>query len=127
MDAPVAPAGILAGQAQNEQPDGPHSAGPAWAPGAGPGCVAAGQQVAVPSQHRAGADQQPDPVGQAAGEAVQQGGQEYPVRSGEPRPGGAGLPLQDVIWCRTTKISPSLSRSLIGSSRSNPNTPVTLR
>ena len=31
------------------------------------------------------------------------------------------------IWWRSTTISTSLSRSLTGSSRSNPNTPVTLR
>ena len=38
---------------------------------------------------------QPDPAEQVAGEAVQQGGQERPVGRGEPRPGGAELPLQD--------------------------------
>lgn len=32
---------------------------------------------------------------QAAGEPVQQGGQERAVAGGEPRPGRAGLPLQD--------------------------------
>jgi hypothetical protein len=32
-----------------------------------------------------------------------------------------------VIWWRSAKISTSLSRSLIGSSRSNPNTLVTAR
>lgn len=39
--------------------------------------MAAGQQVAVPSQHRVGADQQPDPAEQAAGEAVQYRGEEH--------------------------------------------------
>jgi hypothetical protein len=57
--------------------------------------VAAGEQVAVPAEHRIGADQQPDAAGQAVGESVQQGGQERPVGRGEPRPGRAELPLQD--------------------------------
>jgi hypothetical protein len=57
--------------------------------------VAAGQQVPVPSQHGVGADQQPDAAEQAAGEPVQQGGQERAVAGGEPRPGRAELPLQD--------------------------------
>jgi hypothetical protein len=57
--------------------------------------VTAGQQVPVPSQHRIGADQQPDPAEQAVGEPVQESGQECPVTGGEPRPGRAELPLQD--------------------------------
>jgi hypothetical protein len=65
----------------------------------------------VPSQHRVGAYQQPDPAEQAAGEPVQHGGHECAVAIGELRPGGAELPV-------------SLSRSLVGS---NANTFVTLR
>ena len=49
----------------------------------------------MPAQNRFGAHQQPDPAEQAAGEPVQQDGQERPVARGEPRPGRAQLPLQD--------------------------------
>jgi hypothetical protein len=57
--------------------------------------VAAGEQVAVPAQHRVGTDQQPYPAEQAAGESVQQGSQERPVAGRESRLGCAQLPLQD--------------------------------
>jgi hypothetical protein len=86
VDAPVAPAGVLAGRAQCKQPDGPHGPRPAWAPGAGSGRVTAGQQVAVPAERRVGTYQQPDAAGRAVGEPLQEGGQECAVTGGEPRP-----------------------------------------
>ena len=95
VDAPVAPARILPCQAQHQLADGADGARPARAPGAGPGRVAARQQVPVPAQHRLWPDQQPEPAEHVPWEPVQQGGQERPVGRGEPRPGLAQLPLQD--------------------------------
>ena len=95
MDAPVAPAGILSCQAQHQLADGADGARPARATGAGPGRVAARQQVPVPAQHCVGPDQQPEPSEHAAREPVQQGGQERPVSKGEPRPDRTQLPFQD--------------------------------
>jgi len=63
--------------------------------GAGPGRVTACQQVAVPAQHRVRPNKQPEPAKYVAWEPVQQGGQERPAASEEPRPGLAQLPLQD--------------------------------
>ena len=57
--------------------------------------MAAGQQVAMPAQHRVRLHQQPEPAEHVPREAVQQGGQERAAASGEPWPGRAELPLQD--------------------------------
>jgi hypothetical protein len=89
--------------------------------------VAARQQIPVPSQHRIGAHQQPDPAEQATGEPVQQGGQERPITRGESRPGRAQLPLQDRDLVPQYQDLQVLVAVAPRSSRSNPNTPVTLR
>jgi hypothetical protein len=68
--------------------------GTAWAPGPGPGRVAARQEIPVPAQHRVGPHQQPEPAKNVAWEPVQQGGQERPVAGQEPRPGVAQLTFQ---------------------------------
>ena len=94
MDAPVSPAGVLSCQAKHQLADGADGARPARAPGAGPGRMAACQQVPVPAQHRLRPDQQPEPSEHVPWEVVQQGGQERPIGGGEPRPGRAQLPLQ---------------------------------
>ena len=63
----------------------------------------------------------------AAREPVQQGGWE---RRSLRENGGRVVPscrCRTAIWCRSTTISTSLSQSPIGSSRSNANTPATLR
>ena len=69
--------------------------GPPRAPGAGSGRVMAGQEIALPAQHRVRPHQQPEPAEHVAWEPVQQGGQERPVGGGEPQPGRAQLPVQD--------------------------------
>jgi hypothetical protein len=81
-------------QAQHQQADGADGARPTRAPGAGPGRVAARQEIPVPAQHRVRPDQQPEPAKHVPREPVQQGGQERPVAREEPRPGRAHLPLQ---------------------------------
>jgi hypothetical protein len=95
VDAPVAPAGILPRQARHQQADGADGARPARTAGAGPGRVAARQDVPVPVQHRLWTDQQPEPAKHVPPEAVQQRGQERPIGRAEPRPGLTKLPLQD--------------------------------
>jgi hypothetical protein len=60
VDAAVAPAGILPCQAQDQLADGADGARPARTLGAGPGRMAACQQVAVPAQHRVRPHQQPN-------------------------------------------------------------------
>ena len=72
VDAAVAPAGILPCQAQDQLADGADGARPARALGAGPGRMAACQQVAVPAQHRVRLHQQPEPAQNVAREPVQQ-------------------------------------------------------
>lgn len=57
--------------------------------------MATGQQIPVPAQHGVRPDQEPAPAEKVSREPVQQGSQERPVARGEPRPGGAHLPLQD--------------------------------
>jgi hypothetical protein len=57
VQAPVAPAGVFPRQAQHQRADGVHSARPARALGSGNGRVTAGDQVAMPAQHRVGAHQ----------------------------------------------------------------------
>jgi hypothetical protein len=87
----------------------------------------AGQEIALPAQHRVRPDQQPEPAEHVAWEPVQQGGQERPV-GGENR--GRVVPScrsSTVTWWRSAKISASLSRSLTGRSRSNANAFVTPR
>lgn len=95
MDEPVAPAGILPGQAQYQQADGADGARSARAPGPGPGRMPTAQQVRVPAQHRLRLHQQPEPAQYIPRQPVQQGGQERAVATGEPRPGNAQLLLQD--------------------------------
>jgi len=95
VDAPVAPGRVFPGQAQHQHPDGADGARTSPAAGTGSSCVAAGEQVPVPAQDRAGLDEQQDPGEQVAGEPVQQRGQERPVGGREPRPGRAKLSLQD--------------------------------
>lgn len=59
MQASVAPAGIFPHQTQHQGTDGTYGRWPAWTLGSGGGRVTAGEQVAMPAQHRVGADQQP--------------------------------------------------------------------
>ena len=79
---------------QHQLANGTDSARPTRSAGAGPGRVAARQEIAVPAQHRVRLDQQPEPAEHVPGEPMQQGGQERPVDEGEPRPGLTQLPLQ---------------------------------
>jgi len=62
--------------------------------GPGSGRVMAGQEIALPAQHRVRPHQQPEPAEHVAWEPVQQGGQERTVDRREPRPCLAQLPLQ---------------------------------
>jgi hypothetical protein len=55
--------------------------------------VAAAQQVAVPTQDGVGRDNQVEPSQRWSGELVEQGGEERPVRPGQP--GFVDLALQD--------------------------------
>ena len=87
MDAPVAPGRVLSCKAQYQLADGADGARSARAPGAGSGRVMAGQEIALPAQHRVRPHQQPEPAEHVAWEPVQQGGQERPVARAEPRPG----------------------------------------
>jgi hypothetical protein len=59
VQAPVAPTGVLSGQAQDQGSDGADRARSASAPGPGSGGVPAGDQVTVPAQDRVRAHQQP--------------------------------------------------------------------
>jgi hypothetical protein len=78
-------------------------------------------QVAVPSQYRIGAHQQPQSTQCIARELVQQRRQERPIARPEPRPVAAQLPLQHRDLMTSARISTSLSRSLIESKRSMAN------
>jgi hypothetical protein len=57
--------------------------------------VTAGDQVAMPAQHRLGAHQQPDPAQHGAGESMQQRGEQGPIGGGEPNLLTVQLPLED--------------------------------
>jgi hypothetical protein len=52
-------------------------------------------QVAVPAQHRLGADQQPDFMEYVAGELVEQGGEPGPICPGESDSLAVQVPFED--------------------------------
>ena len=85
----------------------------------------AAEQVAVPAQDGVGGDDQVGLSKLAAGEAMEQGGEERPVRSGEA--GLVYLTLQDTELVAQRQISMSLLVSLVGSSRMKANTLVSAR
>lgn len=49
----------------------------------------------MPAQHCVRADQQPQAAQSGTGQRGEQGGEEGPIRRGEPHPLGAELPLQN--------------------------------
>jgi hypothetical protein len=127
VDAAIAPARILSCQAQDQLADGADGAWPARASGAGAGCVAAREQVAMPAQHRVQSDQKPEPAGDVPREPAQQGGQERSAGGGNRGRVVPSCRSRTVIWWRRTKISTSFSLSVIGSISSNANAFVTAR
>lgn len=74
VQAPVAPCRILGGQAQDQGADGAYGARSAWALGPGPGGVAAGGQVAVPSRNGVRPHRQPHPTQHLRRQTSQQHG-----------------------------------------------------
>jgi hypothetical protein len=70
VDAPVAPAAVVACQAQHQRADGPHRGWPTGAFGARQAGVTSGDQVAMPAQYRFRAHQKSDPMQHVAGESV---------------------------------------------------------
>lgn len=94
MEAPVVPAGILPGPAQDRSAGGAHGARPARALRAGASGVAAREKVAVPAQHGVRSDQQPQPAQHVHRQPVQQRCQERPVAGAEPHLLLSELPLQ---------------------------------
>jgi hypothetical protein len=80
--------------------------------------MASGDQVAVPAAHGFWAHGQPDPAQDVAREPVQQRGEEGSISRGEPRLRALQLSFEDGDLWRRARISASLARSLIGSSRS---------
>ena len=94
VDPAVAPAGVLAGQPEDQGPDVPAGSRPAGLAAHGPGGPAAADDVAVPAQDRVRGDQQPQPVAAGFRYHAEQGREECPVRPVQLR--AARLPpLQD--------------------------------
>jgi hypothetical protein len=79
VDPAVAPAGVLAGQTEDQGPDVPAGGWPPGLAADGPGGPAAADDVAVPAQDRVRGDQQPQPVAPRFGYHGEQGRQECPV------------------------------------------------
>jgi hypothetical protein len=94
MQASVSPAGVFPCQAQHQHANGTHSRGPARAFRPGQVRVAAGEEVAVPAQHRVRAHQKPHAAQHVARQPVQQRSQERPITRVEPHLLGAQLPFQ---------------------------------
>jgi hypothetical protein len=94
VDPAVAPAGVFAGQPQDQGPDVPAGGRSAGLAADRPGGPAAAGDVAVPAQDRVRGDQQPQPVAAGFRYHGKQGRHECPVRPVQPR--AARLPsLQD--------------------------------
>jgi hypothetical protein len=70
VDTPIPPRAVFPREAQDEQPDRPHGARPADSLRAGDPSVVCGNQVAVLTQHRVWAHQQPHPMQYLAGKAM---------------------------------------------------------
>jgi hypothetical protein len=84
VHAPIPPPGVLPDQAQHQDADGTHGRRPTPPRGSAPGSVPPFDQVAVPTQHRVGTDQQPHPAKRLGSQPVQQCRQQSPVRRSEP-------------------------------------------
>ena len=87
----------------------------------------AGDQVTMLAQHRLRAHQQPDPAQYVAGQTVHQRGKQRPISPGQPNLLPVQLPFENRDLVPSARISASLSRSLIGSSRSRASALVTPR
>ena len=94
VDPAVSPAGVLAGQPEDQGPDVPAGGRSAGLATHGPGGPAAANDVAVPAQDRVRGDQQPQPVPAGFRYHGEQGREQCPVRPVQFR--AARLPpLQD--------------------------------
>jgi hypothetical protein len=93
VDSPVAPAGVVARQAQDEGSDAADGGASAGSFGARCAGVAAAQKVAVPVQDGIGGDDQMELSQFRSGNLVEQSGEKRPVRQGEP--GFVDSALQD--------------------------------
>jgi hypothetical protein len=93
VDSPVAPAGVLARQAQNKGSDAADGGTSTGSLGVRDSGVAAAQQVAVPAQDGVGGDDQGEPSQRWSGDDVEQSGEKRSVRWSEP--GFVDLALQD--------------------------------
>ena len=90
----VPPAGVLAGQPEDQGLDVPAGSWPAGLAAQGPGGPAAADDIAVPAQDRVRGNQQMQPVAAGFRYHGEQGRQKRPVRPVQPR--AARLPpLQD--------------------------------
>ncbi|PBC93767.1 hypothetical protein BX281_1629 [Streptomyces sp. Ag82_O1-15] len=82
MHAPIAPPGIFLYEAQGQGADGADGAGTAWAFGAGGFRVASALEIAVPTEHGVGRDDQVELAELYPGEAVKQCGEQRSIGPG---------------------------------------------